>query len=194
MGRIAVGSRSKVCLVPVGTLLAVAGLGWLSSCSPRQSASRHDGEKVGVCRPRCQRRSTGRLPALADLKQPRSSSRRARAYLRRQGYTPDREVEEPLRHGPTVLLVRSICTGSADGHCQALDVFRVGRSRPIWHGQYGEVLGVRSLADGFAVRAAHYRPQDPLCCPSGKPITIVYRWTGHTFAAHKGASRHAHRP
>jgi hypothetical protein len=80
-----------------------------------------------------------------------------------------------------MLIVRSVCTGSADGHCQAIDVFTRAGGRPVWHRQYTDVLNIHPLANGFLLQTANYRPQDPLCCPTGEPETEVYVWSGRAF-------------
>jgi hypothetical protein len=103
------------------------------------------------------------------------------AILRSLQFTPDKHVLVRAEGGVTLYVFHSVCTGSADGHCQAIHVFRGGERSPVWHRDYVDVLGMQPAPDGFVVRAADYSPGDPLCCPSGGPVTDTYRWTEHGF-------------
>ncbi len=107
--------------------------------------------------------------------------RRDDAYLLRRSYTPKSHVRSALPAGTPLDIIISVCTGSADGHCQAVDVFASGDTRPLWHRQYVDVTKLVAVPGGFAVTSARYGPQDPLCCPSGRPLTNTYRWSGHRF-------------
>lgn len=80
-----------------------------------------------------------------------------------------------------LIIFHSICTGSVDGHCQAVDVFRGSSQTPIWHRQYAGVLDIKAVTNGFAVRAVSYGAQDPLCCPSLPAVTDTFTWTGAGF-------------
>lgn len=104
-------------------------------------------------------------------------------------YTPDRFLEGQLRNGGTFLLFHSVCTASADGHCQAVEVFRGHDAAPIWIGHYAGVKSFRFSPDGFTVTSVQYAPSDPLCCPSLAPITQEYRWNGKAFAPARPAAR-----
>lgn len=42
---------------------------------------------------------------------------------------------------------------------------------------------VRSGRDRIVVRFARYRPSDAMCCPSLRPVEIVYRWNGRALKA-----------
>src|ERR1700730_16727302 len=44
--------------------------------------------------------------------------------LSRQGYSVNTTLTTALPDGTVLYIFRSICTGSADGHCQSVDVFR----------------------------------------------------------------------
>lgn len=47
-----------------------------------------------------------------------------------------------------------------------------------------DVLDIHALHDGtFRVTYANYASNDPACCPSLIPISVVYRWNGHRFVA-----------
>lgn len=103
------------------------------------------------------------------------------AYLRARSYTPDRHLSIHLAGGHTLFAVHSVCTGSADGHCQAIDAFLDGRRAPILDRQYSAVQAMRSIQNGFLVVAQSYRTGDPLCCPSGPTVQNRYIWNGATL-------------
>jgi hypothetical protein len=103
---------------------------------------------------------------------------RDESALRRAQYTPDFHRVARLHDGTLLLIFHSVCTGSADGHCQAVDVFRNGEQRAIWHHQYPGVLAVEARPNGFSVKSVRYAPGDPLCCSSLPPAVHVYRWKG----------------
>ena len=83
--------------------------------------------------------------------------------------------------GTQLIIFHSVCSGSADGDCQAVDVFQAGKLRAIWHKQYATTLAVHALPDGFSVKAVTYAPSDPLCCSSLPPVVDVYRWKRSHF-------------
>jgi hypothetical protein len=83
--------------------------------------------------------------------------------------------------GTVLVIFHSLCTGSADGHCQAVDVFHDRAPKAIWHRQYIGVKAIHVRSNGFSVEAYNYGPQDPLCCPSLPPVTDTYKWTGSGF-------------
>lgn len=97
------------------------------------------------------------------------------------GYTVSYRVTAFGLNGAPLYVYRSVCTGSADGHCQAVDAFRPGGRAPIWHHQYTNVLAIRAVRGGFSIRVDRFRPRDPLCCPSLPPLTEIVTWTGGTF-------------
>jgi len=106
---------------------------------------------------------------------------RAQRYLRDRSYTVDYHVASTLPGGELLVVFHSVCTGSVDGHCQAVDAFRQKASQPVWHGEYTSVLAVRPSKWGFAVRSVSYAAGDPLCCPTGQAVTDTYTWTGSGF-------------
>src|SRR5437588_10045193 len=55
------------------------------------------------------------------------------AYLRARSYTPDTRLSISLSGGHRLFAIHSICTGSADGHCQAVDAFLDGQRAPLVH-------------------------------------------------------------
>lgn len=82
--------------------------------------------------------------------------------------------------GKTLYAILGICTGSADGHCQKIFFFL--------DNQY---LGTDTKSPSNEIRSdvaagtgnidityANYKPSDPLCCPTGQPVTIRYHWNG----------------
>lgn len=105
--------------------------------------------------------------------------------LRAESYSADYHTGARMADGTILLIFHSLCTGSTDGHCQAVDVFENARPQPLWHHEYAGVLSIHTLRNGFSVRAVHYARSDPLCCPSLPPVTDSYTWTGSGFAGHR---------
>lgn len=104
------------------------------------------------------------------------------AELRKLSFSATSHID--THAGSTVFHVfHSICTGSADGHCQAIHVFAGRGTKPIWRHLYVEILNLSVVPSGFAVDAQNYAPQDPLCCPSLPPTHEVYRWNGTRFTS-----------
>ena len=102
--------------------------------------------------------------------------------LATQQYSVDHHVVGLLSNGIPFYVFHSVCTGSADGHCQAVDVF-LGRERTArWHRQFAGVSALMATAGGFSLRLTDYLPTDPLCCPSGATRIYTYRWNGTAFA------------
>ena len=106
------------------------------------------------------------------------------AAVRSSGYQPDYHAATLLPDGTPLYAFHGVCAGSADGHCQAVEVFLGERASPVWHRQYGGVLSLHTTQNGFAVKAVSYGPQDPLCCPSRPPVTDAYTWEGTHFVEH----------
>jgi serine/threonine-protein kinase len=104
------------------------------------------------------------------------------AVIKQLGYTPDarQQAETSDGFGHVLYAYLGICTGSADGKCQKVFFFIGTRYLGTdTSADSPEILGV--TADGaqtIGVTYANYRAQDPLCCPSGAPVKIDYRWTG----------------
>lgn len=96
-------------------------------------------------------------------------------------YTVHYHSVAKMRDGTVLLIFHSVCTGSADGHCQAIDIFKGDGTRPILQTTYTGVLAIATLPDGFSVKAVSYAPRDPLCCPSLPPVTDIYAWMGKGF-------------
>lgn len=113
---------------------------------------------------------------------PATVIRRDIRTLQAASYSADYHTGARMPDGTILLIFHSLCTGSTDGHCQAVDVFENSRPRPLWQHAYAGVLSIHTLRSGFSVRAVRYAPHDPLCCPSLPPITHVYLWTGSGFA------------
>jgi hypothetical protein len=103
------------------------------------------------------------------------------AFLKSQSYSVDFHVRSSIQGGQPLWIFHSVCTGSTDGHCQAVDAFRTQDTKPIWHTQPASVLAVKATTGGFSITSANYAPGDPLCCPSGAHVTDVYTWDGAKF-------------
>lgn len=103
-----------------------------------------------------------------------------RAAIRARGYVVDRGASAPDGAGETLYAWIATCAGSADGHCQR--VFFFAGSRYLGtdtKNDSNEIMGIAAAGRAaIAVTYADYLPGDPLCCPSGKPVNITYRWTG----------------
>jgi len=106
------------------------------------------------------------------------------AYLRARSYTPDIRLTIRLPRHHDLYVVHSVCTGSADGHCQAVDAFVDGQRAPIFHSEYSAVQSLKPITGGFEVIAQSYKQGDPLCCPSGGTVTDRYVWSGGALTEH----------
>ncbi|MBV9280528.1 MAG: LppP/LprE family lipoprotein, partial [Chloroflexi bacterium] len=52
------------------------------------------------------------------------------------------------------------------------------------------VRSLRSPAPGtFVIRYVRYRPSDPACCPTLKPLTVTYGWSGHLLISNGAPPR-----
>lgn len=111
------------------------------------------------------------------------------AYLRRSSYTPETYVTSRITGNAEIIVFHTVCTGSADGHCQAIQVFRGRDTTPIWTGHYAGVKSFGGSPNGFTVTSIQYAASDPLCCPSLPPLTRRYEWNGRAFAAVRPSSR-----
>lgn len=103
------------------------------------------------------------------------------AYLRSQSLTVDSHIVSQLRNRTPLYVFHGVCTGSADGHCQAVAVFVGGGQKPTWLRQYVGVRGMSPVSLGFSITAVSYASQDPLCCPSLPDVTDTYTWDGTHF-------------
>ena len=87
--------------------------------------------------------------------------------------------------GGTLTAIVGVRYPTADAKGQ-LVFFWHGRQFLGWDSRYesNAIVGLSSPAPGvFAVRFAHYAPTDALCCPSLRPVQILYRWTGSRIQA-----------
>ena len=104
------------------------------------------------------------------------------SVIRAKGYSPDssQQAETSNGSGGTLYAYRATCTGSADGYCQM--VFFFDGTHYLGTDTYApsqQITGVvASGPQAIDVTYANYQKNDPLCCPSGQPVTITYRWTG----------------
>jgi hypothetical protein len=106
------------------------------------------------------------------------------SILKGESYTVDYHIRSSIGAGGPLWVFHSVCTGSTDGHCQAIDAFRTGDKKPIWHAQPASVLSVKAIPGGFSITSASYASGDPLCCPSGAHVTDSYKWNGARFIEH----------
>ncbi|GAC1473239.1 MAG: hypothetical protein PVSMB7_26960 [Chloroflexota bacterium] len=105
--------------------------------------------------------------------------------LRLQGYAMSSRIETFGVDGTALYVYRSVCNGSADGHCQAVDAFRGTQTHAVWHRQYVDVRSIKPTQGGFAVTFSAYRSNDPLCCPSLPPKTTRFLFTGQRIVETK---------
>ena len=101
--------------------------------------------------------------------------------IKSKGYTPGEGYAETNDGtGGTLYAWKAVCTGSADGYCQK--VFFFDGTRYLGTDTLNSSTQIMSVdASGPAtigVTYANYLPNDPYCCPSGDPVTILYHWTG----------------
>jgi hypothetical protein len=109
------------------------------------------------------------------------------AYLHARSLTPDRHFAVPLNGGHVLYVVHSLCSGSADGHCQTVDAFLDGKVAPLFDRQYASVAKLTPVPNGFSVTAQSYRASDPLCCPSGPTVTDRLLWNGTSLKGTGGS-------
>lgn len=98
------------------------------------------------------------------------------SLLRHAGYDVTSHVVSHGSDGTRLDVYHSLCAGSADGHCQSVDVFLPNKSHAVWHAQYTGVRSLRATTGGFILVVDRYRPTDPLCCPSLSPKQVRYVW------------------
>jgi hypothetical protein len=158
--------------------LAATALGILvAACSAPWSATPPHEQSAISCRQSVSGCPSGAHPAPTPAGLLALVARDAHTLLSRS-YSADYHLFSRIKDGSTLIIIHSICTGSADGHCQAVDVFRASGPRPVWHRQYIGVLAMHAVPGGFSVTAPSYAPQDPLCCPTLPAVTDVYTWKG----------------
>lgn len=152
-------------------LLLAAGLllaGCRSSASPPVSPTA--GAATPTIRPLSTMPPVTTDPAAADA-----------AQVRRRGFDPAPHiVQAPDGSGGTLYAIHGTCAGSADGYCQQMFFFLgtryLGTDTPS---ASTAIAGYRAAGSGaIAVTYPTYANSDPLCCPSGTPVTITYRWNG----------------
>jgi hypothetical protein len=102
------------------------------------------------------------------------------------GYDPTGEpVFSEQSPGRFLIAQHGICTGSADGKCQAVFFYLndeyLGRDAPDPY--WGISLPVATDHATIALEYANYLPDDPLCCPTGEPIVVEFWWDGTTLAS-----------
>jgi hypothetical protein len=104
----------------------------------------------------------------------------AMALVKTHGYAPmDTSGYDPAR---TLSVIIGVLATSADGHPQQAFFFHDGRyvgtdtSEPS-----ATEAWVWSTDTTVALQYQLYRPDDPMCCPSGGASTVRFRWTGSGF-------------
>lgn len=111
-----------------------------------------------------------------DVSMIRSRGYIAKTKLPAFAFTPD-------GNGRTLYAWVGTCADSADGYCQK--VFFFDGTRFVGNDTTTASAGIDSIeADGDSVidvTYANYKKTDPLCCPSGLPVTIGYTWNGTTM-------------
>lgn len=106
------------------------------------------------------------------------------AVLASKGFAPVGDVVvTDDGSGGRLSAVKGVCQGSADGYCQ--QVFFFDNGQYLGTDTLATSRGIINVAAGgaakIAITYAQYAPEDPLCCPSLAPVTIVYTWTGSTL-------------
>ncbi|HZS93994.1 MAG TPA: LppP/LprE family lipoprotein [Chloroflexota bacterium] len=109
-----------------------------------------------------------------------------RAVIRRKGFVPDASYATTADgSGHTLIAWPAVCRGSADGHCQR--VFFFAGDRFVGADTSGTTPSITNISAAgpraFSITYAHYKPSDPLCCPSLPAVTITYRWNGTRMLA-----------
>jgi LppP/LprE lipoprotein len=93
--------------------------------------------------------------------------------------------------GGSITAVVGLRQPSADGKGQLLFFFR-GRRFLGWDRIYESIAIDRISAprrNRIRVHYANYKPTDPLCCPTLRPVTVDYRWTGRRIRPSRPAPR-----
>jgi LppP/LprE lipoprotein len=105
-----------------------------------------------------------------------------RATIQARGFTPseNQPASTPDGSGKTLYAWKATCSGSVDGHCQEVFFFLGARFLGTDTANPSRSLTIVAAVAPrkFAVTYGNYGPQDPECCPSGKPVTITYAWNG----------------
>lgn len=163
---------------PARTCIALVLATALTSCADSSGSGRDPANRASSATPNPTsehiRVATG--PVRADIRR-----------LAADSYTADVHIATRLRDGTMLYVFHSVCTGSADGHCQAVDAFRDRSVNAAWHRSYTGVVELRPADDGFSVKVVDYAPSDPLCCPSRPPVVTVYTWNGSRIVAGPGS-------
>lgn len=118
-------------------------------------------------------------------------SARCKANACERLHQDGRTVVVPDGHGGWLTAVPAVRWPTADGHGQVVlfwhDRTFLGSETlarlPSLGAEAASLAIVRSGRDRVVVRFARYRPSDAMCCPSLKPIEIVYRWNGRALKA-----------
>jgi hypothetical protein len=108
--------------------------------------------------------------------------KRAEDAIRFKGYkaVSGSIAKTPDGYGKTLYALLGICEGSADGHCQKVFFFLNDQYLETdTKSPSNEIKSEMAAGTGnIDVTYANYKNNDPLCCPSGQPVTILYHWNG----------------
>jgi len=140
--------------------LAVCGLAWFAS----------PGAAIGAPSPQ------------ASSRTPADGLNLAVGAVKAAGYTPADTSGYDASRSLSVII--GILTGSADGHPQQAFLFHDGRYVGVDAGvPSASTSWVWSTNDTVALQYQLYRPDDPMCCPTGGAATVRFQWLGGRVVA-----------
>lgn len=108
-----------------------------------------------------------------------------KAIVRAEGYLPQAWANMDIIGGK-IWAFTATCANTGDGYCQTIFFFRnrsllgTDTKKPS-----REILGLSysHSPQAILVKYANYKPSDPMCCPSRRPVTIAYSWNGSNIVA-----------
>lgn len=126
----------------------------------------------------CNGRSV-RSPASKTVTRTHDSVLRQDQLLLHNEYSPVSEFSAVMPDGAVLRSYTSLCKGSADGHCQAVDVFVGAGVHRVLHRSYTTVQSVQARSGQIVITSRGFAPSDPLCCPTGHSKIEVWKWVGN---------------
>ena len=129
------------------------------------------------------------VPTATLVPTPTPQSVRAadKAVIRAQGYRPGQYAWSGDGQDGRIWAWIGTCADSGDGYCQKVFFFHnttyLGTDTRNPSTQIMVVIGEGNLTPGISVQYANYKGSDALCCPSGKPVSILYTWNGTGMTA-----------
>ena len=118
---------------------------------------------------------------------PKSQRLADEAVIRGHGYVPGQWAWSGDHAGGRIWGWIATCAHSADGYCQNVFFFHnttfLGTDTTNPSRQILVIIGEGNLTPGLSVQYANYKASDAMCCPSGKPVTIMYTWNGSRIVA-----------